>query len=64
MLLRAFPLDARKSITYIQMKSNSQKHWHIGVVGSRNERKLDQEFLVVYFGGIIRIFREEIGGSW
>jgi hypothetical protein len=36
----------------------------VGQVWVGNEGRLDQEFLPVYFGGIIRIFRERIGGSW
>ena len=35
----------------------------VGFVCPRNEGRLDQEFLAVYFGGIIRLFIEEIGGS-
>ena len=36
----------------------------VGLVWSGSEGKLDQEFLVVYFGGIIPLFLEKIGGSW
>ena len=33
----------------------------VGQVSLRNEGRLDQEFSALYFGGIIRIFMEEIG---
>ena len=35
----------------------------VGLVWVSNGGRLDQGFLAVYFGGIIQIFMEEIGGS-
>jgi len=36
----------------------------VGLVWVSNEGRLDQGFLAFYLIGIIRIFMEEIGGSW